>query len=72
MLPRVTIHNAVSANGRIDWFEAYVGILCDLAGRWHGDCALVGSGTNLASPDGAVPLAFVSAETMGDGERKPQ
>lgn len=72
MLPRVIIRNAVSANGRIDWFGADVGVLYDLAGRWHGDCALVGSGTDLASPDGVVPLAFVSAETMGDGERKPQ
>jgi len=72
MLPRVIIHNAVSANGRIDWFGADVGVLYDLAGRWHGDCALVGSGTDLASPDGVVSLTFVSAETLGDGEGGPQ
>ena len=72
MLPRVIIHNAVSANGRIDWFEADVGVLYDLAGRWHGNCALVGSGTYLASPDGVVPLTFVSAETLGGGEQGGQ
>ena len=72
MLPRVIIHNAVSANGRVDWFEADVGVLYDLAGRWHGNCALVGSGTDPASPDGVVPLTFVSAETLSDGEGGPQ
>jgi len=72
MLPRVIIHNAVSANGRINWFEADVGVLYDLAGRWYGDCALVGSGMDLASPDGVVPLTFVSVETVGDGEGGPQ
>jgi len=72
MLPRVIIHNAVSANGRIDWLRADVGVLYNLAGRWHGDCALVGSGTDPASPDGVVPLTFVSAETLGDGEGGPQ
>src|SRR5450756_2564825 len=54
MLPRVIIHNAVSADGRIDWFEADVGVLYDLAGRWHEDCALVGSGTVLAAPESAA------------------
>ena len=54
MLPRVIIHNAVSADGRIDWFEADVGVLYDLAGRWHEDCALVGSSTVLAAPESAV------------------
>ena len=68
MLPRVIIHNAVSANGRIDWFGADVGVLYDLAVRWHVNCALVGSCTYLASPDGVVPLTFVSAETLGDGD----
>ena len=72
MLPRVIIHNAVSANGRIDWFGADVGVLYDLAGRWHGNCALVGSGTDLVSPDGVAPLTFVSAETLSDGEGGPQ
>jgi 2,5-diamino-6-(ribosylamino)-4(3H)-pyrimidinone 5'-phosphate reductase len=51
MLPRVVIHNAVSADGRIDWFEADVGVLYDLAGRWHEECTLVGSGTVLAAPE---------------------
>ncbi|HWQ21393.1 MAG TPA: RibD family protein [Clostridia bacterium] len=53
MLPRVVIHNAVSADGRIDWFEADLGAFYDLAGRWHEDCALVGSGTILAAPESA-------------------
>jgi 2,5-diamino-6-(ribosylamino)-4(3H)-pyrimidinone 5'-phosphate reductase len=54
MLPRVVIHNAVSADGRIDWFEADVGVLYDLAGRWHEECTLVGSGTVLAAPESAA------------------
>jgi 2,5-diamino-6-(ribosylamino)-4(3H)-pyrimidinone 5'-phosphate reductase len=54
MLPRVIIHSAVSADGRIDWFEADVGVLYDLAGRWHEDCTLVGSGTVLAAPESAA------------------
>lgn len=54
MLPRVVMHNAVSADGRIDWFEADLGIFYDLAGRWHEDCALVGSGTVLAAPESAT------------------
>jgi 2,5-diamino-6-(ribosylamino)-4(3H)-pyrimidinone 5'-phosphate reductase len=70
MLPRVIIHNAVSADGRIDWFEADVGVLYDLAGRWHEDCALVGSSTVLAAPESAVrdkgpwePQAALPADT---------
>jgi 2,5-diamino-6-(ribosylamino)-4(3H)-pyrimidinone 5'-phosphate reductase len=51
MLPRVIIHNAVSADGRIDWFEADLEAFYGLAGRWHEDCALVGSGTVLAAPE---------------------
>lgn len=51
MLPRVIIHNAVSADGRIDWFEADSGLFYDLAARWHEDCTLVGSETVLAAPE---------------------
>src|SRR5450830_1939317 len=54
MLPRVITHNAVSVDGRIDLFETDVGIFYDLAGRWHEDCAMVGSGTVLAAPESAV------------------
>jgi 2,5-diamino-6-(ribosylamino)-4(3H)-pyrimidinone 5'-phosphate reductase len=53
MLPRVIIHNAVSVDGRIDWFEVDPGVFYDLAGRWHEECALVGSGTVLAAHESA-------------------
>ncbi|MCX6083662.1 MAG: hypothetical protein NT102_01680 [Caldiserica bacterium] len=54
MMPRVIIHNAVSANGRIDWFEADIGVFYDLAGKWHKDCAMVGAGTVVVAPESAV------------------
>lgn len=54
MVPRVIIHNAVSADGRIDWFETDVAVFYDLAGRWHEECTLVGSGTVLAAPESAA------------------
>ncbi len=52
MKPRVILHNAVSADGRLDGFqpdlEAYYGLI----GRFHEDVTLAGSQTLLDSPDG--------------------
>jgi 2,5-diamino-6-(ribosylamino)-4(3H)-pyrimidinone 5'-phosphate reductase len=53
MKPRVIIHNALSADGRMDWFSADLGLYYELAGRFEEDVTLVGSGTLLASPEGA-------------------
>jgi 2,5-diamino-6-(ribosylamino)-4(3H)-pyrimidinone 5'-phosphate reductase len=45
MLPRVILHNAVSADGRIDWFTPDIGLYYDLASRWPVDAVLAGSET---------------------------
>ncbi len=55
MLPRVIVHNAVSADGRIDWFMPDVGLFYELAGRWREDCTLSGSDTLLMAEEEIVP-----------------
>ena len=45
MLPRVIIYNAVSLDGRIDRFDANLGLYYSLASRWREDATLVGAGT---------------------------
>ncbi len=45
--PRVILHNAVSADGRVDWFPADIGLFYELAATWHEDATLAGSGTIL-------------------------
>jgi len=45
MRPKVIIYNATSLDGRIDSFEADVGLYYRLAGTWGEDATLVGSGT---------------------------
>ncbi|UCD36889.1 MAG: RibD family protein [Fidelibacterota bacterium] len=45
MLPRVILHNAVSADGRIDWFTPDVGLFYKLASHWNEDATLAGSDT---------------------------
>ena len=45
MRPKVIIYNAISLDGRIDSFEADVGLYYRLAGTWGEDATLVGSAT---------------------------
>jgi 2,5-diamino-6-(ribosylamino)-4(3H)-pyrimidinone 5'-phosphate reductase len=45
MLPRVILHNAVSVDGRIDWFSPDVGLYYELAARWKADAVLAGADT---------------------------
>jgi 2,5-diamino-6-(ribosylamino)-4(3H)-pyrimidinone 5'-phosphate reductase len=52
MKPRVILHNALSADGRIDWFPADIGLFYELAATWHEDATLAGSGTILSSGGG--------------------
>lgn len=47
MLPYVILHNAVSVDGRVDWFNADVGKYYELAARWQEDATLAGSDTLL-------------------------
>jgi 2,5-diamino-6-(ribosylamino)-4(3H)-pyrimidinone 5'-phosphate reductase len=56
--PRVVLHNAVSADGRVDWFPADIALFYELAVTWHEDATLAGSGTILAAGGGPeVPAA---------------
>jgi 2,5-diamino-6-(ribosylamino)-4(3H)-pyrimidinone 5'-phosphate reductase len=56
MLPRVILHNAVSIDGRVDWFTANVGKFYELAAAWHEDATLAGSDTLLkAYPEEKIP-----------------
>ena len=54
MKPRVILHNAVSADGRMDGFRPGLEAYYELAGRFDEDVTLVGSGTLLQSPEGDV------------------
>ena len=54
MLPRVVIHNAVSVDGRIDWFTPDVGQFYELASRWREDATLAGSNTILSAGEEAT------------------
>jgi 2,5-diamino-6-(ribosylamino)-4(3H)-pyrimidinone 5'-phosphate reductase len=47
MLPRVILHNAVSADGRTTGFGANLGLFYQLAGCWHEEVTLAGSQTIL-------------------------
>lgn len=47
MLPKVIIHNAVSIDGRIDWFKPDIGLYYQIISRWGEDATLCGSDTLL-------------------------
>ncbi len=47
MLPHVIIHNAVSVDGRIEWFQADVRQFYELAAYWKEDATLAGTDTLL-------------------------
>jgi 2,5-diamino-6-(ribosylamino)-4(3H)-pyrimidinone 5'-phosphate reductase len=47
MLPKVILHNAVSVDGRLDWFSPDVGLYYEVASRWDVDAMLSGSETIL-------------------------
>lgn len=47
MVPKIIIHNAQSADGRMDWFSPDVGLYYELALQFQEDATLVGSGTIL-------------------------
>ena len=61
MLPRVLVHVAASADGRIDWIDVDLDLHYGLAARWQPDCMLTGADTVLADP-GYAPDA-----DQGDG-----
>jgi 2,5-diamino-6-(ribosylamino)-4(3H)-pyrimidinone 5'-phosphate reductase len=49
MLPVVVIHNAVSVDGRTDWFTANIEKFYDITNVWKEDATLAGSDTLLAA-----------------------
>lgn len=55
MLPRLILHNAVSLDGRMDWFSPDIGLYYSLISRWKEDATLVGSGTLLSAAAEAPP-----------------
>jgi 2,5-diamino-6-(ribosylamino)-4(3H)-pyrimidinone 5'-phosphate reductase len=50
MPPKVILHTAVSADGRIDWFAPDVGLFYGLLATWDEDATLAGSETLLRAP----------------------
>jgi 2,5-diamino-6-(ribosylamino)-4(3H)-pyrimidinone 5'-phosphate reductase len=71
MLPRVILHNAISADGRIDWFPADIGLFYKLTSSWSEDATLAGSETILTSDlaeDGNDPAP--ESKPM-DGDTRP-
>lgn len=71
MLPRVILHTAVSLDSRIDSFEPDVGLFYELAGTWKEDATLVGSGTVLAAPEGAIRDDQTSPFEPEEGDTRP-
>jgi 2,5-diamino-6-(ribosylamino)-4(3H)-pyrimidinone 5'-phosphate reductase len=68
MLPRVILHNAVSVDGRVDWFSPDVGLYYEVASTWDVDAILSGSETILEGFKGVDG----QAEGMpSDGEAAP-
>ena len=57
MQPRVITYNAVSADGRFDWFTPDIGRFYSLVPTWKEDITLVGSNTLLAAPASEMPDA---------------
>jgi 2,5-diamino-6-(ribosylamino)-4(3H)-pyrimidinone 5'-phosphate reductase len=74
MKPRVILHNAVSADGRVDWFPADIGLFYELAATWHEDATLAGSGTILAAggaADEPAPGPAVDGPAAGQPAGRP-
>lgn len=55
MLPRVILHNAVSADGRVDHFAADVELFYRLVARWKENATLCGSDTLLRAAEAIPP-----------------
>ncbi len=72
MLPRVILHNAVSADSRTEWINPDLDLYYKLAKRWNEDTTMVGSDTIL-NPPGEIPpeddSAFQPFENNPDDNR---
>lgn len=67
MLPRVIVHNMVSADGRMDWITPDLGLYYEVAGRWEVDAILSGSETILV---GLGDLEAAEEELAADRSRE--
>ena len=67
MLPRVIIHNMVSADGRMDWITPDLGLYYEVAGRWQVDAILSGSETILV---GLGDLGVPEQDAASDPSQK--
>jgi 2,5-diamino-6-(ribosylamino)-4(3H)-pyrimidinone 5'-phosphate reductase len=65
MRPRVILYNAVSLDGRFDWFTPDIGLFYSLVPRWAEDATLIGTNT-LLNPPTEIPK-----ETEADLESVP-
>jgi 2,5-diamino-6-(ribosylamino)-4(3H)-pyrimidinone 5'-phosphate reductase len=70
MLPVLVIHNAVSVDGRTDWFAPDIEKFYELTNAWKEDATLAGSDTLLAAY-GEVNEADVDQETEAIQESEP-
>ncbi|MFZ5898026.1 MAG: RibD family protein [Bacillota bacterium] len=71
-LPRVIVYNAVSLDGRIDWFAADLGQFYGLVPTWGEDATLAGSETIVKAGEGAPEEegSFDAPETV-PGDTRP-
>jgi 2,5-diamino-6-(ribosylamino)-4(3H)-pyrimidinone 5'-phosphate reductase len=72
MLPRVVVFNAVSLDGRIDWFQPDQAQYYGLISTWQEDCTLAGSETILHAIEEIPPedkSVFVPAKPDPDDTR---
>ena len=76
-LPRVILHTAVSADGRIDGHAPDIGLYYGLAAKFEEDATLGGSETLLRAPDQgtdedvAVPVAEAEPVAGGGADKRP-
>ncbi len=64
MLPVVIIHNAVSVDGRTDWFSPDIEKFYELTNIWNEDATLAGSDTLLAAYGDSVDDEDQPARTL--------
>jgi 2,5-diamino-6-(ribosylamino)-4(3H)-pyrimidinone 5'-phosphate reductase len=72
MKPRVIVYNAVSLDGRIDWFKPDMGLFYGLISGWNEDATLVGCDTALNPPEEMPPETesdFSPVEAPADDSR---
>jgi 2,5-diamino-6-(ribosylamino)-4(3H)-pyrimidinone 5'-phosphate reductase len=70
-LPRVILFNAVSVDGRLDWFQADQAVFYSLIDTWQEDCTLAGANTILAATREAPPETGTPSLQAEAGDTRP-